>query len=117
MVYARGSAAVTVPAEFIVVCAIYPRVTELDFTGPNEVFWRLPGEGKLGTYPIIRNPRSSGRATDEGELVIDLTTIKAHGRHNSPIASAVRGFRDSMSARAIRPGVQVVPAWPCIRVA
>jgi putative intracellular protease/amidase len=25
------------------VFAIYPRVTQLDFTGPYEVFWRLPG--------------------------------------------------------------------------
>lgn len=31
------------PAEFIVVFALYPRVTQLDFTGPYEVFWRLPG--------------------------------------------------------------------------
>lgn len=30
-------------AEFNVVFALYPRVTQLDFTGPYEVFWRLPG--------------------------------------------------------------------------
>ena len=30
-------------AEFPVVFALYPRVTQLDFTGPYEVFWRLPG--------------------------------------------------------------------------
>ena len=30
-------------SEFVVVFAIYPRVTQLDFTGPHEVFWRLPG--------------------------------------------------------------------------
>lgn len=29
-------------ADFIVVFAIYPKVTQLDFTGPFEVFWRLP---------------------------------------------------------------------------
>ena len=28
---------------FIVVFALYDRVTQLDFTGPDEVFWRLPG--------------------------------------------------------------------------
>ncbi|MBX3765225.1 DJ-1/PfpI family protein, partial [Burkholderia cepacia] len=28
---------------FIVVFALYNRVTQLDFTGPHEVFWRLPG--------------------------------------------------------------------------
>jgi len=28
---------------FVVVFAIYPRVTQLDFTGPHEVLWRLPG--------------------------------------------------------------------------
>jgi cyclohexyl-isocyanide hydratase len=30
-------------AEFPVVFALYPRVTQLDFTGPHEVFSRLPG--------------------------------------------------------------------------
>jgi transcriptional regulator GlxA family with amidase domain len=30
-------------AEFPVVFVLYPRVTQLDFTGPYEVFWRLPG--------------------------------------------------------------------------
>ena len=29
--------------EFLVVFALYPRVTQLDFTGPYEVFQRLPG--------------------------------------------------------------------------
>ena len=29
-------------AEFPVVFALYPRVTQLDFTGPYEIFWRLP---------------------------------------------------------------------------
>src|SRR4030095_6221222 len=30
------------PVDFTVVFALYPRVTQLDFTGPYEVFWRLP---------------------------------------------------------------------------
>jgi cyclohexyl-isocyanide hydratase len=30
-------------SEFVVVFALYPRVTQLDFTGPFEVFARLPG--------------------------------------------------------------------------
>ena len=30
-------------ADFPVVFVLYPRVTQLDFTGPFEVFWRLPG--------------------------------------------------------------------------
>ena len=29
-------------ADFTVVFVLYPRVTQLDFTGPYEVFWRLP---------------------------------------------------------------------------
>jgi cyclohexyl-isocyanide hydratase len=29
-------------ADFTVVFALYPRITQLDFTGPYEVFWRLP---------------------------------------------------------------------------
>jgi transcriptional regulator GlxA family with amidase domain len=31
------------PAPFTVVFALFNRVTQLDFTGPYEVFWRLPG--------------------------------------------------------------------------
>src|SRR5262245_12608648 len=34
---------VPMAAEFPVVFALYPRVTQLDFTGPYEVFARLPG--------------------------------------------------------------------------
>lgn len=30
-------------SEFTVVFALYPRITQLDFTAPFEVFWRLPG--------------------------------------------------------------------------
>lgn len=30
-------------ADFTVVFALFPRVTQLDFTGPHEVLWRLPG--------------------------------------------------------------------------
>ena len=30
-------------SDFTVVFALYPRVTQLDFTGPYEVFARLPG--------------------------------------------------------------------------
>lgn len=30
-------------ADFTIVFALYPRMTQLDFTGPYEVFWRLPG--------------------------------------------------------------------------
>jgi cyclohexyl-isocyanide hydratase len=34
---------VAMAENFIIVFALYPRVTQLDFTGPYEVFWRLPG--------------------------------------------------------------------------
>ena len=30
-------------ADFPIVFTLYPRMTQLDFTGPYEVFWRLPG--------------------------------------------------------------------------
>jgi cyclohexyl-isocyanide hydratase len=30
-------------SDFPVVFALFPRITQLDFTGPYEVFWRLPG--------------------------------------------------------------------------
>ncbi|HEX4052358.1 MAG TPA: DJ-1/PfpI family protein [Steroidobacteraceae bacterium] len=30
-------------SEFEIVFALFPRITQLDFTGPFEVFWRLPG--------------------------------------------------------------------------
>lgn len=33
----------TPPAPFVVVLAVYPDITQLDFTGPYEVFQRLPG--------------------------------------------------------------------------
>jgi cyclohexyl-isocyanide hydratase len=43
-IYAQARAEeVAMAAEFPVVFALYPRVTQLDFTGPYEVFARLPG--------------------------------------------------------------------------
>src|SRR5204863_8916411 len=38
-----ASQEVAMAAEFPVVFALYPHVTQLDFTGPHEVFARLPG--------------------------------------------------------------------------
>ena len=50
-------------AEFPVVFALYPRVTQLDFTGPHEVFARLPGA------QCILASRSGGDLEADGGIV------------------------------------------------
>jgi transcriptional regulator GlxA family with amidase domain len=49
---------------FTVVFALYDRVTQLDFTGPYEVFWRLPG-----ARCVMASARG-GEIRDDGGLVI-----------------------------------------------
>jgi transcriptional regulator GlxA family with amidase domain len=55
-------------AEFPVVFALYPRVTQLDFTGPLEVFARLPG-----AQLVLASVRG-------GELTLDCGISFAHLR-------------------------------------
>jgi transcriptional regulator GlxA family with amidase domain len=50
---------------FTVVFAVYPRVTQLDFTGPFEVFWRLPGAR------CILASTQGGRIEADGGIVFD----------------------------------------------
>jgi len=49
------------PADFTVVFALYPRVTQLDFTGPCEVFWHLPG-----AQCMLASAHGGGIETDSG---------------------------------------------------
>jgi len=41
-VHFDGTATTIMSTPFHVVFALFPRITQLDFTGPHEVFWRLP---------------------------------------------------------------------------
>ena len=50
-------------SEFLVVFALYPHVTQLDFTGPHEVFARLPGAR------CILGSRSGGDLEADGGIV------------------------------------------------
>ena len=51
------------PDTFDVVFAIYPRVTQLDFTGPHEVLWRMPGAR------LILASSAGGEVEADGGLV------------------------------------------------
>ncbi len=50
------------PAAFPVVFALYPRITQLDFTGPAEVFARLPGA------QLVLASASGGTVTADGGI-------------------------------------------------
>jgi hypothetical protein len=62
-------------ASFVVVFAIYPRVTQLDFTGPHEVLWRLPGARCIAR--VVRGRRRRGGRRDR------LLAASAHRRRSS----------------------------------
>ena len=53
----------TIP--FTIVFALYPRITQLDFTGPHEVLWRLPGAR------CILASTNGGRIDADGGLAFD----------------------------------------------
>lgn len=55
-------------SSFVTVFAIYPNLTQLDFTGPHQVLSRLPGAS------TIVGSRDGGEIEAEGGLVIGRTT-------------------------------------------
>ncbi|HJV95877.1 MAG TPA: DJ-1/PfpI family protein [Albitalea sp.] len=57
-------------APFIVVFALFDRVTQLDFTGPNEVFWRLPG-----AQCIVASARGGEIRADGGLTIANVQRL------------------------------------------
>ena len=81
---------------FLVVFALYPRVTQLDFTGPYEVFWRAPGA------QCILASAAGGDLTADGGIVhvIDvfaadaLVDLREYARlFPGKAAGRIRGWR------------------------
>ncbi|MGH9625372.1 MAG: DJ-1/PfpI family protein, partial [Bryobacteraceae bacterium] len=58
-------------ADFPVVFALYPRVTQLDFTGPYEVFVRLPG-----ARCVLASVEGGRTVADGGIVFAEVTTLK-----------------------------------------
>ena len=54
---------------FTVVFALFPRITQLDFTGPHEVLWRLPG-----TCCVLASA-TGGRIEADGGLGFDTVPL------------------------------------------
>jgi len=57
------------PPSFTVVFALFPRITQLDFTGPHEVLWRLPG-----ARCVLASARG-GRIEADGGLAFDTLPL------------------------------------------
>lgn len=54
-----------------VVFALFPRVTQLDFTGPHEVLWRMPGAR------CLLGSAAGGRVDADGGLAFDTQPLAA----------------------------------------
>ena len=60
----------TIPAApFRVVFALFPRITQLDFTGPHEVLWRAPGAR------CVLASAAGGPVSADGGLVFDTVRL------------------------------------------
>ncbi len=57
------------PAPIHVVFALFPRITQLDFTGPHEVLWRLPGA------QCVLASSQGGRVSADGGLAFDTVPL------------------------------------------
>jgi transcriptional regulator GlxA family with amidase domain len=55
---------------FTIVFALFPRITQLDFTGPHEVLWRLPGAR------CVLASSAGGRVVADGGLAFDTVALR-----------------------------------------
>ena len=74
-------------AEFPVVFALYPRVTQLDFTGPYEVFARLPGA------ECVLASTSGGARSPDASTTTGTAAPRARSVSAAASPSSIRGGR------------------------
>lgn len=73
-----------------IVFALFPRITQLDFTGPHEVLWRLPGAR------CLLASAQGGRIDADGGLSFDTTALAAIERCDVLLAPGGFGVIDAM---------------------
>ncbi len=89
-------------SSFVIVEAIYPGLTQLDFTGPHTVFSRLPG-----TQAIVAS-RDGGEVKSDGGL-----TFARHGRADGD--RALRPAVRSRRRRGDRGRATISHSWPRLK--
>jgi cyclohexyl-isocyanide hydratase len=74
-----------------IVFALFPRITQLDFTGPHEVLWRLPGAR------CLLASAEGGRIEADGGLVFDTCTLASIERCDVLLVPGGFGVVEAMS--------------------
>jgi cyclohexyl-isocyanide hydratase len=73
-----------------IVFALFPRITQLDFTGPHEVLWRLPGAR------CVLASAEGGRIDADGGLGFDTVALSAVDRCDVLLVPGGFGVIDAM---------------------
>lgn len=78
------------PPMTTIVFALFPRITQLDFTGPHEVLWRLPGAR------CLLASATGGRIQADGGLAFDTQPLAAIERCDVLLVPGGFGVIDAM---------------------
>lgn len=77
-----------------IVFALFPRITQLDFTGPHEVLWRLPGAR------CLLGSATGGRIAADGGLAFDTQPLADIGRCDVLLVPGGFGVIDALQDTA-----------------
>lgn len=83
-----------------IVHALFPRITQLDFTAPHEVLWRLPGA--VQTLASA----AGGRITADGGLAFDTVPLAEVARCDLLLVPGGMGVVDAMADPAFVAGLR-----------
>ena len=76
-------------APFIIVEALYPGLTQLDFTGPHTIFSRIPSQAGAGVSPLLSDQSSPG-GTEFGSVADGTVTVAVTASESRRIALLVQ---------------------------
>ena len=85
---------------FDIVLALFPRITQLDFTGPHEVLWRLPGAR------LLLASAAGGRVVADGGLAFETRPLAEVERCDVLLVPGGMGVVDAMQDAAFVAGLR-----------
>ena len=87
-------------ASIDIVFALFPRITQLDFTGPHEVLWRLPGAR------LLLASAAGGRVVADGGLAFETRPLAEVERCDVLLVPGGMGVVDAMQDAAFVAGLR-----------
>ena len=95
--------------DFLIVEAIYPGMTQLDFTGPHTVFTRIPGAA------VAVASEAGGVVESDGGLVLRRHAADGRDRPLRPVVLPGRHRRRPRSSATRRSWRETSAVWPRAR--